>query len=90
MPEFSFYKNHKLVKVTYEDLGTALTLKDFRFVPKHTRVRARYNIIKGREPFITIQESYGTMWSKVDGRWLDLIDKDMEGWEFLNRKAKGL
>lgn len=90
MPEFSFYKNHKLVKVIYEDLGTALTLKKFKNVPKHTRVYARYNIIKGREPFITIQVSYGTAWSKVDGRWLNLIDKNMEGWEFLNRKAKGL
>jgi hypothetical protein len=90
MPEYSFYKNHKLVKVTYENLGTALTLKKFKDIPKHTRVEARYNIIKGRKPFITIQVGYGTGWSRVDGRWLNLIDKNMDGWEFLSRKTKGL
>jgi hypothetical protein len=60
MPEYSTYKNHKLMKVTYEDLGYALTLKKFRDIPNHTRVHARYIVIKGRKPFIAIQVSYGT------------------------------
>lgn len=90
--ETIFYVNHKPRKRRIEDLGSGMTLKRMKGIPKDTPVWVKYVEDEGRKPYMMVrprdQPIETSMNTRVDGRWLYLVSLDIEGWEFLNNKLK--